>query len=276
MTLNKNYNHNRHLCKKIDTLEDFTVEYKNDPFKALKLFIDSYLWLKDPSKNQFPEELVGESATSIEKYVKNVIETTAKRWAGIGRKFVNNPPDIGYFEGFHYQNDGIYLENVCSDYIGIGLRSHPVSFVDCTRIYFEIYLPYLINIFIGTPLIHTNIIDVFDSKEYIVSVSECLDFKKKEYICASERDALEIYCASWGDDLSKNYDNLNILREWERRTFCKENYKAHGLYVPMKADMPIIRKAVYREEFGCSITSGNKIDTSTPDNNTNSFMGEFS
>lgn len=38
------YNRNRHLCKKIDKLEDFTVEYKNDPFKALKLFIDAYLY----------------------------------------------------------------------------------------------------------------------------------------------------------------------------------------------------------------------------------------
>lgn len=69
--------YNRHLCKKIDKLEDFTVEYKNDPFKALKLFIDSYLWLKDPSKNKFPEELVGQSAIAIEKYVRNVIKTTS-------------------------------------------------------------------------------------------------------------------------------------------------------------------------------------------------------
>ena len=83
MSMQKKYNYNRHLCKKIDKLEDFTVEYKNDPFKALKLFIDSYLWLKDPSKNNFPEELVGQSAIAIEKYVRNVIETTAKRWAGL-------------------------------------------------------------------------------------------------------------------------------------------------------------------------------------------------
>ena len=94
MQMENRYNRNRHLCKKIDKLEDFTVEYKNDPFKALKLFIDSYLWLKDPSKNKFPEELVGQSAIAIEKYVRNVIETTATRWAGIGRKFVNDPPDI--------------------------------------------------------------------------------------------------------------------------------------------------------------------------------------
>ena len=160
--MQKKYNYNRHLCKKIDKLEDFTVEYKNDPFKAIKLFIDSYMWLKDPSKNKFPEELVGQSAIAIEKYVRNVIETTATRWAGIGRIFVNNPPDIGYFNGFRYDNDGIYLENVCDDYIGISLRSHPVPFVDCPRIYFEIYLPYLINTFIGPPLIHTNIIDVFN------------------------------------------------------------------------------------------------------------------
>jgi hypothetical protein len=81
MQMENKYNRNRHLCKKIDKLEDFTVEYKNDPFKALKLFIDSYLWLKDPSKNKFPEELVGQSAIAIEKYVRNVIETTATRWA---------------------------------------------------------------------------------------------------------------------------------------------------------------------------------------------------
>ncbi len=43
----------------------------------------------------------------------------------------------------------------------------------------------------------------------------------------------------------------------------------------MKADMPIIRNAVYRENFGCSIKTGNKIDTSTPDNNTNCFMNNF-
>ena len=43
ISMQKKYNYNRHLCKKIDKLEDFTVEYKNDPFKALKLFIDSYL-----------------------------------------------------------------------------------------------------------------------------------------------------------------------------------------------------------------------------------------
>ena len=36
-------------------------------------------------------------------------------------------------------SNGVYLENVCDDYIGIGLRSHPVPFVDCPRIYFEIY-----------------------------------------------------------------------------------------------------------------------------------------
>jgi len=273
--MEKTYNHNRHLCKKIDKLEDFTVEYKNDPFKAIKLFIDSYLWLKDPSKNQFPEELVGQSATAIEKYVRNVIESTARHWAGIGRKFVNNPPDIGYFNGFHSENDGMYLESVCDDYIGIGLRSHPVSFIDCQRIYFEIYLPYLVNTFIGPPLIHTNIIDVFDSKEYIVNVSECLDFTPKHYICSSERDALELYCARWGADGSKNYDNLGILHEWEKRTFCKENYKAHGLYVPMKADMPIIRNAVYRENCGYCIKIGDRIDTSTPDNNTNSVMNDF-
>lgn len=275
MSMQKKYNYNRHLCKKIDKLEDFTVEYKNDPFKALKLFIDSYLWLKDPSKNNFPEELVGQSAIAIEKYVRNVIETTAKRWAGIGRIFVNNPPDIGYFNGFRYDNDGVYLENVCDDYIGIGLRSHPVPFVDCTRIYFEIYLPYLINTFIGPPLIHTNIINVFHSREYIVSVSECLDFTPKYYICSSERDALELYCAHWEDDSSKNYDNLDILHKWERQTFCKENYKAHGLYVPMKADMPIIKNAAYQKCCGYSIRSGNKIDTNTPDNNTNSVMNDY-
>ncbi len=43
----------------------------------------------------------------------------------------------------------------------------------------------------------------------------------------------------------------------------------------MKADMPIIKNAVYREYFGCSIKTGNKIDTSTPDNNTNCFMNDF-
>ena len=273
--MQKKYNYNRHLCKKIDKLEDFTVEYKNDPFKALKLFIDSYLWLKDPSKNKFPEELVGQSAIAIEKYVRNVIETTSKRWAGIGRIFVNNLPDIGYFNGFRYNNDGVYLENVCDDYIGIGLRSHPVPFVDCTRIYFEINLPYLINTFIGPPLIHRNIINVFNSREYIVSVSECLDFIPKHYICSSERAALELYCAHWEDDSSKNYDNLNILHKWERQTFCKENYKAHGLYVPMKADMPIIRKVVYRECCCCSIKGGNEIDTDTPNNNTNCFMNDY-
>lgn len=269
------YNRNRHLCKKIDKLEDFTVEFKNDPFKALKLFIDSYMWLKDPSKNKFPEELVGQSAMAIEKYVRNVIETTATRWAGIGRRFVNNPPDIYYFKGFRYDNDGVYLENVCDDYIGISLRSHPVDFVDCTRIYFEIYLPYLINTFIGPPLIHTNIIDVFDSKEYIVSVSECLDFDPKKYTWSSERDAVELYCAHWDKDSSKSYDNFDILHKWEKQTFCKENYKAHGLYVPMKADMPIIKNAAYRENCGYSIRGGNKIDTDVPDNNTNCFMNDY-
>jgi len=271
----KEYNRNRHLCKKIDKLEDFTVEFKNDPFKQIKLFIDSYMWLKDPSKNKFPEELVGQNAIAIEKYVRNVIETTAARWAGIGRKFVNNPPDIYYFKGFRYDNDGVYLENVCNDYIGIGLRAHPVPFVDCTRIYFEIYLPYLINTFIGPPLIHTNIIDVFDSKEYTVSVSECLDFIPKKYICASERDACELYCAHWDKDSSKCFENFDILHEWERKTFCKETYKAHGLYVPMKANMPIIKNGAYRENCGHSIRSGNKIDTDTPDNNTNHFIKEY-
>lgn len=274
--MEKRYNYNRHLCKKIDKLEDFTVEYKNDPFKAIKLFIDSYLWLKDPSKNKFPEELVGQSATAIEKYVRNVIKTTAARWATPGRKFVNDPPDISYFSGFRYDSDGVYLENVCDDYIGISLRSHPVSFIDCERIYFEIYLPYLVNTFIGPPLIHTNIINVFNSRDYIVRVSECLDFEPRHYICSSERDALEITVAHHEDDSSRNYDNLGILHEWEKKTFCKENYKAHGLYVPMKADMPIIRNAVYRDCCGCSITDGNKIDTDTPDNNTNSFMKDFS
>jgi hypothetical protein len=273
--MEKRYNYNRHLCKKIDKLEDFTVEYKNDPFKAVKLFIDSYLWLKDPSKNKFPEELVGQSATAIEKYVRNVIKTTAASWATLGRKFVNNPPDIGYFRGFKYDNDGCHLESVCDDYIGISLRSHPVSFVDCPRIYFEIYLPYLINTFIGPPLIHTNIIDVFNSREYTLHVSECLDFEPKHYICFSERDAFTIRFAHHGDDSSKNYDNLNILHEWEKKTFCKENYKAHGLYVPMKADMPIIRNAAYNKCCGYSITDGVKIDTDTPDNNTNCFMKDF-
>ena len=271
----KEYNCNRHLCKKIDKLEDFTVEFKNDPFKQIKLFIDSYMWLKDPSKNKFPEELVGQNAIAIEKYVRNVIETTAARWAGIGRKFVNNPPDIYYFKGFRYDNDGVYLENVCNDYIGIGLRAHPVPFVDCTRIYFEIYLPYLINTFIGPAFIHTNYLNVFNSREYTVSVSECLDFIPKKYICASERDAFEIYFAHRDDDSSKSFDNTDILHEWEKRTFCKENYKAHGLYVPMKPNWQIIKNAVYRENCGHSIRSGNKIDTDTPDNNTNHFIKEY-
>lgn len=43
----------------------------------------------------------------------------------------------------------------------------------------------------------------------------------------------------------------------------------------MKADMPIIRNAVYRDCCGYSITDGNKIDTDTPDNNTNAFMKDF-
>jgi hypothetical protein len=275
MSTKKKYNYNYHLCKQITKLEDFTVEFKNDPFKAIKLFIDSYMWLRDPSKNKFPEELAGQTVAAIEKYVRKVIEDTASRWASIGRKFVRNPPDIGYFRGFSYDSDGVYLKNVSDDYIGIGLRAHPVSFVTCTRVYFEIYLPYLINTFIGPPFIHTNILRVFDSSEYTVSVSECLDFTPKQCITLSERDALEIYCARNGDDKSKNYDNLSILHEWEKKTFCKENYKAHGLFVPMKADMPIIRKAVYQENRGCSITDGIKISTAMPSNNTNNFMEDY-
>lgn len=276
MTPKKEYNYNRHLCKKIDKLKDFTVEYKNDPFKAIKLFIDSYLWMRDPSKNKFPEELVGQSAMDIEKYVRRVIEDTARGWTTLGRKFVKNPPDIGYFRGFEYDNDGIYLGSVCDDYIGIGLRSHPVSFCDCSRIYFEIYLPYLINTFIGPPLIHTSFIKVFDCMEYSVSVSKCLDFTPKRCFCTSERGALELYYACYDeDDSSKNYDNYDILCKWRKKTFCKENYKAHGLFVPMKADMPLIRNAVYNELTGHRITNGEKLDTSTPDNSTNSVMNDY-
>jgi hypothetical protein len=106
-------------------------------------------------------------------------------------------------------------------------------------------------------------------------VSECLDFTPKRYICSSERDALEIYCFNQGDDSSKNYDNFDILFKWEKQTFCKENYKAHGLYVQMKANMPIIRKAVYRKNCGHCITSGDEINTSTPNNNTNCFMNDY-
>ncbi len=51
--MEKKYNYNRHLDKKIDKLEDFTVEYKNDPFKAIKLFIDSYMWLKTRARINF-------------------------------------------------------------------------------------------------------------------------------------------------------------------------------------------------------------------------------
>ena len=85
----------------------------------------------------------------------------------------------------------------------------------------------------------------------------------------------ELYCAHWDKDSSKNYDNLDILHKWERQTFCKENYKAHGLYVPMKADMPIIKNAAYQKCCGYSIRGGNKIDTNTSDNNTNHFINEY-
>ena len=76
MYMQKKYNYNRHLCKKIDKLEDFTVEYKNDPFKAIKLFIDCYKWYRDPTKNLLPADLAGETVSSVEAYVKNVIKTT--------------------------------------------------------------------------------------------------------------------------------------------------------------------------------------------------------
>ena len=106
-------------------------------------------------------------------------------------------------------------------------------------------------------------------------MSECLDFTPKHYICSSERDALELFCAHWGGNSSENYDNFDILHKWERQTFCKENYKAHGLYVPMKADMPLIKNAVYQKCRGCSIKGGIEIDTDTPDNNTNSVMNDY-
>ena len=86
---------------------------------------------------------------------------------------------------------------------------------------------------------------------------------------------LELFCAHWGGNSSENYDNFDILHKWERQTFCKENYKAHGLYVPMKADMPLIKNAVYQKCRGCSIKGGIEIDTDTPDNNTNSVMNDY-
>ena len=112
MCMQKKYNYNRHLSKKIDKLEDFTVEYKNDPFKAIKLFIDCYKWYRDPTKNLLPADLAGETVSSVEAYVKNVIKTTAERWAicYCPRDF-QEKPDTPFFRGFSYDNDGVYIKN---------------------------------------------------------------------------------------------------------------------------------------------------------------------